>query len=58
VSFAPGSYTITSSIKLPPNNAALLTLSGYGAKIVLDGPHRSLSSTTPAAFPSSGSSTS
>lgn len=37
VTFAPGTYTITQTIKLPAANQSLLTLSGYGAKIVLAG---------------------
>ena len=37
VTFAPGAYTVRSSVKLPPGNTAPLTLSGYGARIVLDG---------------------
>jgi len=37
VTFAPGVYTVTSPIKLPPGNTVPLTLSGYGARIVLDG---------------------
>ena len=37
VTFAPGTYRVTSSVKLPPGNTAPLTLSGHGAKIVLDG---------------------
>jgi len=37
VTFAPGGYTISSSIELPPGNTAMLTLSGYGATIRLIG---------------------
>jgi hypothetical protein len=37
VTFAPGTYTISSTIKLPAGNQSLLTLSGYGAKIALAG---------------------
>ena len=58
VTFAPGVYTVTSSIKLPPGNTAPLTLSGYGAKIVLDGATGSSSSMTPPTTRASGTSTS
>jgi hypothetical protein len=35
--FPPGSYALTTSIKLPPSNAATMTFWGYGAKVILSG---------------------
>ena len=37
VTFAPGVYTISKSIRLSPGNTAMLTLSGYGATVKLVG---------------------
>jgi hypothetical protein len=37
ITLVPGVYTISSSIELPPGNAAMLTLSGYGATVKLVG---------------------
>jgi hypothetical protein len=37
ITFAPGTYNLSKSIKLPPGNTAMLILSGNNAKIILRG---------------------